>query len=274
MTEIILGKLDSVDAFYDGFSVYLVGYGVNPTSGWLNTFEVVHDSESDWNFMQEPPSGIVSQVMTPFIVLQNVIFEDVPENLKVRIADSGGAPEVISVPIRSILTPSDQCLIREVNPVQTYFADDPRVNQEESEKAAIDAMNRDLARMSYLSTQVSITDMSALKRVVFTRTLASFDQPIDCCDFSRWPPCRGNRTSVVLTITVEEEQEIRKGVEECLRESALVAALAAIAAAVATGGVVLNAAITAFLLVFKPCMLKKLTNVIDIDIKPSTRCND
>ncbi len=258
MPQTAIGELNALDSFYDGFWVYLIGSGINPTLGWKNQFHTSLDHHSDWDFIQIPPSGFPGQVISPFFAVEKIYCDNTPPSeLKVRHLNDKGDVEITSVEVRTKVMPADRLVIQVQNPVQLYLSGDDRVTT--SEVGA------------YSPAFTTLFD----KRTVFERTLASFDNPLDCCH-CRWLDCtcRGSQTRAYIRITVSTPQDIEKAVEECLKVAAIAAALVAIAAAVSTGGAALNAALATFESIFKPCIIGKLSSVASVIVDSDSGCKD
>lgn len=261
MSKPIVGTLSGIDAFQQDEYVWLVGTGVNNSTGWKNDFipNLDPNRSSDWIFVQYEPTGVVIWVMQPFVVKQLIVEEPVPKAVSVRYRDSSGNVVDKLVQVRQSMTPSDHALVKYYLPIELYAGDDPRVSsaQEESQKSS--------ARSLYAF---------APKSAVYRRALGSLDNPFDCCGCCRnmLPYCDGSRRTWYLEVTTPDERDIARAVEECLKMAAIAAALAALAAAIGTGGVALGAAIEAFVAVLKPCLVSKLGEAVTVKVDSQYAC--
>src|SRR4051794_5201276 len=61
-----LGHLDHIDAFEFAHYLCLLGHGTNPTLGWINWFAPIEAMPNTYEFLQQPPTGTVLQVVLPF----------------------------------------------------------------------------------------------------------------------------------------------------------------------------------------------------------------
>ena len=256
MSEGIIGVLDYVTAFEYDKGVYVVGAGKNPTSGWGNALLRCYgkEREADLVFVQYPPEGMVLQVITPFVATFFMEPNPFGKSLTLLCMKDGG-PGYVNVPIRSELSASDLNVVQSTRPVSVYTAYDPRLDAKEEKE---------------FEGAPFIVQPKGLQ-TAFSRVIAGFDNSLDCCDL--WPPrCRGSRNEWILDVHVQSPQDIGKAVEECFQVSTIAAALVAVGAVVVTGGAALSAAIDAFLVVLKPCLLAKLTNVVSITVRHKHRC--
>ncbi|MFW5733943.1 MAG: hypothetical protein ACOCWR_02680 [Oceanidesulfovibrio sp.] len=261
MSYAFVGVLDEVRAFEKDGDVYVLAMGSNPTSGWKNDLQpsLCMEKESDLTFVQYPPpkDEVSLPVITPFNVVEVIKNHTFGDSLIMNYSLPNEGPAPRKVQINKVLTPSDEFVAKSLNPVEVYASDDPRIQMGEEETLAAGGLD--------------IRIESAGKRNVFRRVIAGYDNPLDCCDL--WPPrCRGSRNEWILEVVTASGHDIKAAVEDCLRQSATATALAAIGAVVVTGGVALQAAITAFITVLKPCLLAKLPDMVDISVRHKYRC--
>jgi len=259
MSREIVGKLDALDAFANGDLVYLVGIGTNTSIGWTNSFIPAFDNDADWTFIQIQPSGISGPALVPFVAIEEIHYKTPPSTIKVRYRDGTGAVVIKDVAIRTQLALSDTALLHKYNNTYIYKADDPRIID------AVAATDNETFQGELLSER---------RKTVYTRVLGRITNDVDCCEFGRWPPCKGSETAVILTIKVATAQDIGRAVEDCLKIGIITAAITAIVAVIATGGAALKSAIAAFKAVFIPCIEGKLSNIIEIEVEPKYRCKD
>lgn len=249
MSRPIIGTLSGIDAFQQDENVWLVGTGVNNSTGWKNDFipNLDPNRSTDWIFVQYEPTGMVVWVMQPFVVKQLIIEEPVPKSVSVRYRDETGNAVDKLVHVRQSMTPSDHALVKSFFPVELYAGDDPRV---------------------------SFGQEASRKSIIYRRALGSLDNPFDCCGCCRnmLPYCDGSRTTWYLEVTTPDERDIARAVEDCLKMAAIAAALAALVAAIGTGGVALGAAIEAFLAVLKPCLAAKLGEAVTVKVDSQYAC--
>jgi hypothetical protein len=233
-----LGQATSFDAIRVGKMVLLAAAGENPTSGWRNYFVRGFVAANDFIFLQDEPTGLVLQVVTPFVCIQAFDLPGSFNTVKIHHSD-GTSSQTIEISLRTTPSIFEQHLVQQTAPLTVFGANDKRVAP--SAKAARSATH-------------------------YERTLCAFDMwPEICrCEIDGFSiTCRHIRYTAVLIIDVASAQDIGSAVEECMRGAAAVAALAALAAAL-SGGSLAAAAASAFADVLKVCLVSKLADVISV----------
>ncbi|MCA1985243.1 MAG: hypothetical protein LDL27_02050, partial [Desulfovibrio sp.] len=211
MSRMIIGKLDLVRAVLDAETLYLMGVGINPSSGWTNQFhpDLSPERTADFVFYQIPPCGIVLPVMLPFTCVGS--FPGAPfsnaQSIRVRYKKDN-TPFVDTIPVYSTLTASDRFVVLQQDPIQIYPAEDPRI------------LSAEPLLQEYLPED-SETKLKINKKTIYRRVIAGYDNPFDC-----W--FRGSRNEWILEVVTASEQDIKNHVETCLRDAAIGSALALI----------------------------------------------
>lgn len=252
MPRVNVGTLHQINAFLDGETIYLVGSGVAPTSGWKHDFQNSLSSEmgEHYVFVSFPPTGMVLQVLTPFVAVEKIPKKEHPsDSIRVLYRKPDNSVGVDQIPIKPA-TASDMGLVQHLSPVTIYPADDPRIDA---------APDNEFADQPF-----EVCDKG--KGTVYRRVIASFNNPLDCW-FS------GSSNEWILEVRVGTPQDIKGAVEDCLKLGAVAAAVAAIAAVMVTGGAALAAAIEAFIAVIKPCLAAKLSNLASVTVHHKHSCN-
>lgn len=247
-----IGSLQSVAAIKLRGGVGLMGSGENPTSGWNNFFQQDPMDARIINFISEPPTGIVLQVVTPFVVRKSLDASFLPGPVQVRLRRDGQV-FVENVPVAEPSSPFEAISAKLFEPAMVH-------------SAPMQSVFADLSAPGLQQLQQS--------RSVFERTLGSADIPLGCgCDIDGFNiTCRDRRLTAVLVVSTATADDIPRAVEECLQAAAAAAALAALVPLLITGGAALAAAQSTFLAVLKPCLAGKLANLVDVRIDIRERC--
>lgn len=171
--------------------LWLEAKGENNTTGWENRFETTENS-GEYKFIQTCDSDLVLQVIVPFVVV--CPFPD-PGNDKVVIDSDGKRIEVVVADA----SPFEQAMLMG--------------------SVAAEAIDIEKLVKTGIGTE-------APKETV-KHKLLSFDIPFGCATLQN--PLRAKRIKVFAEASGPSAEEAKKAIEECLKQGALAAALAALA---------------------------------------------
>jgi len=259
MSEPVVGVLESIDAFQSGPQVYLVGEGVNPSTGWINVFLPGFGAGVDMVFAQYMPSGIVLTIMLPFVVTQMLCSEAPMESLTVRYREHFGPILDKPVPVRQTVTPSYKAVMMRCNPVHIFPANAPAV------KEALEQGNKG---------EGPVLSFFAGTGTVFRRAIVSLDTPLDCCEAFPHPNCRGSTTTWYLEVRTPEEKDIAGALEHCLQEPAVQAVfMSLLSVDVWYDDAGSGAARDVLLPLLKPCLAARLGVAVELRLASEYACN-
>ena len=218
-----LGRLDHIEAIEFARQLWLWGSGTNPTSGWRNWLEPIKDIPNTYEFLQDKPTGIVLEVVTPFTVLSAFPYSGAKEVIVREAID--GKPTDKRVPVRKIL-PIEEQTLGTLLPATT---------------------------LNYLDAKSA--DRAILPGATLTIKLGSFDIPGGCFVWTN--PLRARRYEFFLEVDalLPSPDDIKRVVLDCLKQGAIAAVLVALLSPIGWAG-----AIPTFEKVMEACLLSKLGN--------------
>lgn len=229
MTKTQIGHAEEIKAFSRGKILWLVARGSNPSTGWKNWFEP-DKVESEFSFMQQPPDGIFAPIMIPFIVKSSF---SLPTDDHVLVREiENGKPTTKRIHIERKLCPVEEATFAALTP--------------------------------------HLVDMHALLKPKAPTTsyhlhLGSFDLPFGCASLPH--PTRARHFDIYLEVNVAGVQDVQHAVEDCLKESAIVTALALILTPL--GWAVGPAT---FVRLLQVCLSRKLKEILSVSVKAETHC--
>ena len=229
-----LGYADEYRALAYGHVLWLIAKGKNTSTGWRNWFEPLREP-ADFDFMQEPPSGISAPIVLPFSVLNGF---PLPASQDVTIREEkGGIIETKKIKIEHGLCPIDEHVF------QTHLP--PHV------AAFIDHVRS--GRASPGGTSIR-------------KHLGAFDIPFGCASWTH--PLRGKRIDLYLEVDVAGVQDVEGAVVECLKESAIAAALPTLLTPIGWA-----AGATIFVRLLEACLVQKLHNILKVQVEAESHCD-
>ena len=258
--------------------VSVVATGVAPTTGWVHSWRRgVIPNNQIW-FSQTPPIGPVLQVLTPFASCTAMELDAAHQ--QIEIFHSSANPEVVSIINFEDADPLLAALVQKHLPPRLYLPGQASP-QDSPEPVLIYATDEPFVTYSADATQSlafsTVTKAETLfspKAQYYERVLGTWESPEICkCDF-RWPDlvCTNPHYTATLKIRVASEQDIAAAISDCLRDAAIVSAVAGIVATVLTGGAGFAAAKAAFMPLFTACLSEKLSNIVSIDVTLDRDC--
>lgn len=235
MGKVILGHVDRAEAIWLRPSILvLVGNGTNPSTGWKNWFEPMR-TLNHYEFKQEEPDGITAPVILPFHVTNVFHNPDAKEIVIHEIVD--GKPGNIRVPVRHA-TMIDEGLIS-------------RLSADAGMAAGLLERSHDVA--------------AAASGTSARRHLGTVDIPFGCADWKH--PLRAKRIEFFLVVEVAGQQEIENAITDCLKQSAIAAALATMLTPIGWA-----AGLGLFKGLVLACLATKLHNIVRVDIDHPEHC--
>jgi len=231
MGKIVIGHADQIKAFAHESTkmLWLTASGTNPTTGWKNWFEPER-TPNEFAFKQEQPDGIVADIVLPFVVKNTF---HLPPGDHVIIREMDGGKEVLkTVPIVRVLCPVE---------LATFAALTPAV----------------VTTHALLTTSVAPTN--------YKLHLGSFDLPFGCATWTN--PTRAKHFDIYLEVDVAGTQNVHDAVADCLKQSAIVTALALLLTPLgwAEGPAV-------FARLMQACLTSKLKNILNVSVTSDSHC--
>jgi hypothetical protein len=231
-----IGSLDTVNALsFAGFLV-LTGMGTNLTTGWKNWF-APGEQPNSFDFLQERPQGPAGQVVIPFKVV-NVFVWDGTRTVKIREMIAG-KETVIDIPVREASVVEQQSLMT-LMPSQWM--------------------------LEHGSKRAGTADGKVDHRLTYAKYLGGIDVPFGC---ATWPhPLRSKHYDFTLEVEVGSVQDVEKAVLDCLKQAAVLPALAALLTPIGWAG-----ALGLFERLMQNCLASKLKDLVRVSVNVSNHCN-
>lgn len=230
-----ISNVDRVEAFVLTLPghrrrLMIAALGLASTSGWthprLSPYVYIQppaDGVWDFEFVADPPHGIVLPVLTPMAAAWSGPLPDWCEGVRIHAASNhiAAALAVGEEPVDFQTTPAFEAL--------------------------------------------SASSRAAAGRAIIHQTLAEYDDSIQPTGTIHWdgliPHVEMKKLRHRLVLTVEGPDAAR--IEDCIRQAATAGVIAAIAAAIATGGLGLTAALSAALSTLSACLGEAYTPRIE-----------
>lgn len=227
-----LGFADVYKAFAHRNVLFLTAKGKNISTGWRNWFEPARGLGNNFDFMQQPPSGPAGAIVLPFFVVNAF---PLPNDQDVLIReDKDGTVETKTIRIERGLCPVEEATFEALIPPH-----------------ALDLLAHYAGRGGGTSIR---------------KHLGAFDIPFGCASWRH--PTRAKRIDVYLEVDVAGTQDVEGAVESCLREAAIVTALAVLLTPIgwASGPSAFEGVLTA-------CLVHKLQNILKVKIESEAHCD-
>ncbi|MBB5730597.1 hypothetical protein [Sphingomonas prati] len=273
-----LGLANSFYAIRFQKFVGVIASGQAPTSGWVHSWRRgILPNNQIW-FSQTPPLGPVLQMITPFVSC--AIMEVDASFQEIELFHANGNPELVHISSFQNADPILAALMQRQLPPRLYLPKNSELQDspetvllyKTDESFVIYSANTDTAQPFSKST--AIAAKFSPSGLYYERVLGTWESPEICkCDF-RWPDlvCTNPHYTATLKVRVGSEQDIAAAISDCLRESAIGAAVAGIVATVLTGGAGFSAAKAAFMPLFTACLSSKLNDVLAVDVTLDRDC--
>jgi hypothetical protein len=175
--------------------LWITASGTNPTSGWEQ--ELTQISDTEFEFTRTEPDGTVLQVLTPFFINVVAIYTG-QSILDIKISGKTVHIDVLDPTIQD-----DMYINGFLSASNLYTA---------SPSSVFGIKEGDLRRLS--------------SNNCFQTKLGSVSIPFGCATWQR--PTRAKKYTFYVRICAPSEEEARRAVEQCLKEGAIAAALAAV----------------------------------------------
>lgn len=192
-----LGHLDRIDAFEFAQYLCLTGGGTNPTLGWTNWFAAIDAVPNIYEFLQEPPTGVILPVDMPFQTTGVFASNGVKEIAVRHLAN--GKP----IDLRVLVRPISRL-------------------EEEAMASILPA-----AVQAYLRNKGSDRTMPE-EGASFTMQLGTVDVPFDGGSWNNPQQARRYELHLTVDALVPGAAEIEKAVLECFRRGPVAAILASL----------------------------------------------
>lgn len=214
--------------------IWITAVGTNPTTGWTQEFRQL--SNQEFEFLQEPPDGLVLQVIQPFVV--NFMAIDVGQ-------------EIIKILYNS-----------EHVEIEIYNA---TIDKEAQLNSWLSSGPLMIATESGIAQKVSGIENLNVARSCHQAKLGSFDVPFGCANWRN--PLRAKRYTFYVRVCGPDEEEAKRAIEDCLAESSIAALLSAV---LVPGG--WSMAWGIFKAAFTACLSRRLGGAFSIVLWPEDKC--
>jgi hypothetical protein len=239
MSNATLGSLEKVDAFEVLRVLVLSGSGHNPSTGWKNWLAPTKDLANTYDFLQEKPTGYSAPIVLPFTVHDS--FPGHGESEVVVRDLEAGKPTEKRIPVRRATVTEEAALLQLIpKGLQRYLSDhgaEPRPTPE-----------------------------AGLGPISYSHYLGGINVPFGCATLRN--PLRSRHYDFTLVVEVGTPQDVGGAVLDCLKTTAIAAALAILLTPIGWAAEipVLESLLTA-------CLAQKLRDLIRVNIEVSNHCN-
>jgi len=239
MSNATLGSLEKLGAFEILRVLFVSGSGHNPTTGWKNWFAPTKDLANTYDFLQEKPTGHAGQIITPFTVV-NAFPGHGETEVVVRLLEAGKPVEKRIPVLAATVTEEAAALQLMPKGLQRYLADH--------------------------GAEPGPTPDLAVGIVSYSHYLGGFDIPFLCATWQN--PTRARHYDFTLVVEVGTPQNVEAAVLDCLKTTAIAAAVALLLAPIGWA-----AEVPVLESLMAACLAQKLRDLIRVTIEVSNHCN-